>query len=138
MPDISALIQRWQAGDDRAAEALYNHCREPVFRLACGLLGDPANAEEAAQDALAHALTHIGHYDPRRGRFTTWLYTIVVSRCRDRQRRHRLPFLSLTAWLQRGGSLPDPAPVPEQRVIREETRGKVWVDDFRFEQEVPQ
>ena len=126
MPDISALIQRWQAGDDRAAEALYNHYREPVFRLACGLLGDPADAEEAAQDALAYALIHIARYDPRRGRFTTWLHTIVVSRCRDRQRRWRWPRLSLSAWLQRGGSVPDPAPAPERRVILEETRSEVW------------
>jgi RNA polymerase sigma-70 factor (ECF subfamily) len=126
MPDISVLIQRWQAGDDRAAEALYNHCREPTFRLAYGLLGDPADAEEASQDALAYALTHIARYDPRRGRFTTWLHTIVVSRCRDRQRRRRRSCLSLSAWLQRGGSLPDPAPAPERRVILEETRSEVW------------
>jgi len=53
MPDISALIQRWQAGDDRAAEALYNHYREPVFRLACGLLGDPADGYYAQATTLA-------------------------------------------------------------------------------------
>jgi hypothetical protein len=81
--DISALIQRWQAGDERAAEALYDRCRESVFRLAYGLLGDPADAEEAAQDALAYALNCIARYDPHRGRFRTWLHTITVSRCRD-------------------------------------------------------
>ena len=85
MPDIDALIQRWQAGDQRAAEALYDHHREPVFRLAYVLLGDPADAEEAAQDALTYALVNIARYDPRRGRFTTWLHTITISRCRDRR-----------------------------------------------------
>ena len=58
MPDIDTLIQRWQDGDERAAEALYNHHRERVFRLAYGLLGDPADAEEAAQDALTYALVN--------------------------------------------------------------------------------
>jgi hypothetical protein len=53
MPNISALIQRWQAGDDRAAEALHNHCREPTFRLACGLPGDPAEGHYAQAAALA-------------------------------------------------------------------------------------
>jgi hypothetical protein len=53
MPDISALIQRWQTGDDRAAKALYNHCREPRFRLACGLLGDRAGGYYAQAAALA-------------------------------------------------------------------------------------
>ena len=31
---ISALIERWQEGDDRAAEAIYNQHRESIFRLA--------------------------------------------------------------------------------------------------------
>ena len=53
MPDISALIQRWQAGDDCATEALYNHCREPTFRLAYGLLGDPADGYYAQATTLA-------------------------------------------------------------------------------------
>jgi RNA polymerase sigma-70 factor (ECF subfamily) len=91
MPDLSALIQRWQGGDERAAEAIYNHHREATFRLAYGLLGSVADAEEAAQDALTYALTHINHYTAGRASFATWLHTITVSRCRDRQRRHWLP-----------------------------------------------
>ena len=46
MADIGAFIQRWQAGDERAAEAIYNQYRESTFRLAFGLLGNPADAEE--------------------------------------------------------------------------------------------
>ncbi len=126
MPDIDALIQRWQDGDERAAEALYDHHRERVFRLAYGLLGDPADAEEAAQDALTYALLNIARYDSRRGRFTTWLHTITVSRCRDRQRRRRLPSLSLSAWLERGGRLPAVTTGPERHVIQQEMRGQVW------------
>jgi hypothetical protein len=53
MPGISALIQRWQAGDDRAAEALYDHYREPTFRPACGLPGDRAEGHDAQAAALA-------------------------------------------------------------------------------------
>lgn len=126
MPDISTLIQRWQAGDERAAEALYNHHRERVFRLAYGLLGDLADAEEAAQDALAYALNHINQYDARRASFATWLHVITVSRCRDRQRRRRLPSLSLTNWLQRGNDLPAPTPGPERQTVLQEASSEVW------------
>ena len=38
MPDIDALIHRWQAGDQRAAEALYNQFREQVYRLRLQIL----------------------------------------------------------------------------------------------------
>jgi RNA polymerase sigma-70 factor (ECF subfamily) len=126
MSDVNRLIQRWQAGDERAAEALYNHHQASVFRLAYGLLGEAADAEEAAQDALTYALVNIHRYDPRRASFATWLHTITVSRCRDRYRRRRLPSLSLTGWLQRGGDVADLAPGPERRAIQAETHGQVW------------
>ena len=127
MADIGAFIQRWQAGDERAAEAIYNQYRESTFRLAYGLLGSAADAEETAQDALTYALTQVARYDPQRASFSTWLHTITVSRCRDRQRRRRLPTFSLTRWLQRGGDVPDPAPTPERRAGQDETCSEVWV-----------
>jgi RNA polymerase sigma-70 factor (ECF subfamily) len=127
MTDINALIERWQAGDQRAAEALYYHHREQTFRLAYGLLGNQADAEEAAQDALHYALSHIRRYDPRRASFSTWLHIITVSRCRDRyrQRRRLLPQFSLTAWLQGGGNELDPSSDQEQQVVKAETYNEV-------------
>lgn len=126
MSDINGLIQRWQDGDERAAEALYERYEQPTFRLAYGLLGDPAEAEEAALDALAYALIHIASYNPSRGSFPTWLHTITVSRCRDRQRHRRLFTYSLSAWLQAGGDAPDPTPSPEHSTSRAETSSEVW------------
>ena len=128
MPDVSALIERWQAGDERAAEALYNHHRNSIFRLAYGLLGESADAEEAAQDAFTYALVNIHRYDPDRASFSTWLHTITVSRCRDRHRRRqrRLPSLSLTSWLGRGGDASDPSPGPEGQAIQAERHSQVW------------
>lgn len=126
MPDPAILIERWQNGDDRAAEQLYSYYREPTFRLAYGLLGNVADAEEAAQDALTYALIHINRYNPDRAGFNTWLHTITVSRCRDRQRRKRLSTLPLTRWLQRGGDAPDPTPTPERQTAQSETCSEVW------------
>ncbi len=126
MPNPSILIQRWQDGDDRAAEALYNHYRESTFRLAYGLLGNASDAEEATQDALTYALTHINRFTPERAGFKTWLHTITVSRCRDRQRRRYLPTFSLTKWLHRGGDTPDSALTPERQATQAETRSEVW------------
>jgi RNA polymerase sigma-70 factor (ECF subfamily) len=127
MTDVNALIERWQGGDERAAEALYYHHREQTFRLAYGLLGDQADAEEAAQDALNYALTNIRRFDPKRAGFNTWLHTITVSRCRDKQRQRRrfLGQFSLTAWLQGGGNAPDPGPSQEQQVLKTERYGEV-------------
>ena len=126
MADIGALIERWQHGDERAAEAIYHHFRDSTFGLAYTLLDDAADAEEVAQDTLAYALTHIDRYDPRRARFTTWLHTITVSRCRNKRRRRFLPSLSLFTWLRRGGDTPDPTPGPEPQAVQEATADEVW------------
>jgi RNA polymerase sigma-70 factor (ECF subfamily) len=124
--DLSILIERWRAGDERAAEALYQRHIGPIYRLAFGLLASPEDAEEVAQDVLAYALSHIDAYDAGRSRFTTWLHTITISRCRDKRRRRWLPRLSLTALFGRGGDIPDPARRPEQVAAAGETRGEVW------------
>jgi RNA polymerase sigma-70 factor (ECF subfamily) len=125
MPEINALIQRWKAGDERAAEAIYNQYRDTAFNLAYTLLGNPADAEEVAQDALTYALTRIERYDPSRARFSTWLHTITVSRCRNKRRRY-VPSVHLVAWYTRGGDVPDPTPGPERQAISETTRDEVW------------
>lgn len=126
MPNTDALIERCQNGDERAAEAIYSHHRGRLLRLAYGLLGNLADAEEVAQDALTYALVNIHRYDPQRASFATWLHTITVSRCRDRLRRRRWPSLSLSAWLGRGGDVPDPSPGPERQTIRAESHSQVW------------
>ncbi len=126
MSDIDGLIQRWQAGDERAAEAIYNHYRGITYGLAFSLLADAADAEEVTQDSLTYALTHISNYDPDKARFATWLHTITVSRCRNKRRRRLLPSLSLFGWLKAGGDTPDPAPSPERQTIQGVICDEVW------------
>ncbi len=81
------LIQRWlEKGDERAAEALYQAHHRRIYRLAYALLGNAKDAEEVMQGTLIHALTRTKSYDPERLSFTSWLHTIAISRCRERQR----------------------------------------------------
>ncbi len=115
MSDIDTLIQRWLVGDERAAEAIYAQSRGATFGLAYALLDNSADAEEVTQDALAYALSHIDRYDPQRARFTTWLHTITVSRCRNKRRRHFLPSVPLFTWLEFRNDEVDPAPDLETR-----------------------
>jgi RNA polymerase sigma-70 factor (ECF subfamily) len=128
MQNIDALIERCRAGDERATEALFNYHQGQVFRLAYGILGDWEDAQEVTQDALVYAITKINHYDSRKARFSTWLYTITVSRCRNRLRGRRFFWLSLTTWLEgHEGDVPDAKPDQEAVIIREELRDEVWL-----------
>jgi DNA-directed RNA polymerase specialized sigma24 family protein len=65
MSDLPGLIQRWQAGDESAAEAIYSQYWDSTFILAHSLLDNPADAEEVAQDVLTYALAHIDRYEPQ-------------------------------------------------------------------------
>jgi RNA polymerase sigma-70 factor (ECF subfamily) len=120
------LIQRWRSGDERAAEAIYTQNRGATYGLAYALLDNSADAEEVTQDVLAYALSHIERYDPQRARFTTWLHTITISRCRNKRRRHFLPSVSLFTWLHSETDEADPASDLETLIMQQDTRDEVW------------
>ncbi len=126
MSDIDTLIQRWRSGDESAAEAIYNQCRGTTYGLAYALLDNAADAEEVTQDVLVYALSHIDRYDPQRARFTTWLHTITVSRCRNKRRRQFLPSVPLFAWLEGGNDEADSISDLESMVIQQDTRDEIW------------
>jgi RNA polymerase sigma-70 factor, ECF subfamily len=126
MSDIDPLIERWRSGDERAAEAIYTQSRGPIFGLAYALLDNSADAEEVTQDVLAYALSHIDRYDSQRARFTTWLHTITVSRCRNKRRRRFLPSMPLFAWLEGGSDEIDPASDLETRLMQQDAHDEVW------------
>ena len=126
MSDIDTLIQRWRSGDEYAAETLYTQCRGTAFGLAYALLDDAADAEEVTQDALAYALSHIDRYNPQRARFTTWLHTITISRCRNKRRRRFLTSIPLFTWLEGGNDEVDPSTDLETRIIQQDTDDEVW------------
>lgn len=121
--DEVPLIRRAQEGDERAARLIFEQYQLRTYRLALGLLGDAADAEEVAQDALTYALLNIYRYKPELASFSTWLHTITVSRARDKRRRKILPSIPITQWLGMGNQLRDHSAGPEAHVMRRETEG---------------
>jgi len=121
--DEGVLVRRAQQGDERAARELFDAYQLRTYRLAYGLLGDEADAEEVAQDALTYALLNIHRYRPELSSFSTWLHTITVSRSRDKRRRKILPSISITQWLGMGNQIRDYSPGPEAHYMRREVEG---------------
>lgn len=81
-------IVRARTGDEAACGFLLGRYRERAIRLASHVLGRPAEAEDAAQEAFIRAFRHIRSYRGE-SRFYTWLYHIVVRVCIEKQRRAR-------------------------------------------------
>src|SRR3990172_4835947 len=90
MNDVNPLhlIRRCEAGETGAIEEFVHTYQLVSYRLALSILDDPAEAEEAAQDALITALDRLASF--RGGAaFTTWLYTLTLNLCRMRLRKRR-------------------------------------------------
>jgi RNA polymerase sigma-70 factor (ECF subfamily) len=82
------LLHQCGQGDTLAIEQLVNEFHPTIYRLACSILDDPDDADEAAQDALLATLKASASYRGEAA-LTTWLYTITVNICRDRLRKRR-------------------------------------------------
>ena len=94
-PAVADWIQRGVAGDEAACASLYQHFSPAVQRLCVDLLGSLDDAEEVTQDSFVYALRNLGRFDPQKSAFSSWLYTIAVSRCRNKRRRKWLVSLPL-------------------------------------------
>jgi len=72
---------------DGSFETLVVEHQDRLYSIALRLLGDPRDAEEAAQDALVRAYRALAGYDAariRELRLRPWLSTIVLNLCRSR------------------------------------------------------
>ena len=121
---LSDWLARGAQGDEAACAALYAHFSPAVLRLALGLLGDRGDAEEVAQDAFVYALRNLSRYDPSRSAFSTWLYTITLSRCRNKRRRKWLAQLPLDLVSNERHNQPDR--LLENVLERRGVRAQVW------------
>jgi len=72
---------------DRTFDALVVAHQDRMYTIALRMLGDPRDAEEAAQDALVRAYRALATYDAariRELRLRGWLTTILLNLCRTR------------------------------------------------------
>jgi len=111
------LLQRSLAGDLEAWGEIVTRYKRAVFGIAMGILGNAADAEDAAADAFIRAYENLHRYDLKR-RFSTWIFTIVSNICKNRLRHERLRGRIQDASHVAGGA--DPA----AEVAREE-RGEL-------------
>jgi RNA polymerase sigma-70 factor, ECF subfamily len=90
MDTDTALINALADDLDGSFEALVLAHQDRVYSIALRLLGDPRDAEEAAEDAFVRAYRALARYDGdriRELRLRPWLATIVLNLSRSRLAR---------------------------------------------------
>jgi RNA polymerase sigma-70 factor (ECF subfamily) len=84
-PDEAGLVRRARRGDETAWEAIVRRHQEPVFRLAYLILGEAADAEDAAQETFIRAYMALERFDETRP-LRPWLLSIAANLARNRRR----------------------------------------------------
>jgi RNA polymerase sigma-70 factor (ECF subfamily) len=88
------------------------------------MLGNAAEAEDAAQETFLRAYRKLGSYDPTR-KFSTWLLSIASHHCIDRLRRRRVTVLSLEDENLPPSVMISSQAGPERQAMQSEREGQI-------------
>lgn len=80
------ILNRLRDGPHDAFELLVRRYRAALVRVAYSKLNDAERAEDVVQETLLAAFSARGTYNPQYA-FRTWLWTILLNRCRRHLRR---------------------------------------------------
>ena len=83
------LVRRVGEGDAAAIQAMVARKLPRMLSLAQRMLGDAAEAEDVAQEAMVRAWRQAPRWTPGQARFDTWLHRVGLNLCYDRLRRRR-------------------------------------------------
>jgi RNA polymerase sigma-70 factor (ECF subfamily) len=111
-------------GNAEAFTNLVDMYQRPVFNLCYRMLGDPDEAEDAAQETFLRAYNGLKRYDMQRS-FSTWILSIAAHYCIDQMRRRHFTLLSMDSLPHIDP--PDMALGPEATLNQREEQQRVRV-----------
>jgi RNA polymerase sigma-70 factor (ECF subfamily) len=118
------LVARFRDGDMRAFDMLVQRYENRVFNFTLRMLGDYQNSREVTQDIFLRAFRYLGNYRGD-GKFSTWLFTIASSTCknaiayyriRDKYKQHVAQDPEQTGELDPLALVPDETDAPERKL----------------------
>jgi RNA polymerase sigma-70 factor, ECF subfamily len=106
--------------EPREFAAVYSLYGRSIYYLALRMLGDPADAEDAAHDVFLKVYRHLGEFRGE-SRLRTWLYRITINHCRNRlqtwHRRHIVTTDDPAVWDQTPAATDSPLRVLETKEL---------------------
>lgn len=82
-PDEADMVRRLSEGDTEALREIYDRYSPYLFALLVRMLGSTAEAEEVLQEVFLTLWRASQRFDPKRGTFRAWLYTMTRRRALD-------------------------------------------------------
>jgi RNA polymerase sigma-70 factor (ECF subfamily) len=128
--DDRALVRAAQRGDEQAFRALVERYQRRVVQLALGMVKDPDEAMDIAQETFVRVHRYLPSFKGDSS-FFTWTYRIAMNLCLDAQRRKgRSERVDLEqedqAEIEAAMDPPSHALAgPQRQALNEELRGKI-------------
>lgn len=91
MDELRQLILNSSRNDRIAQEKLYRRFYPVLFILCKGFFADNHDALEALNNGMLKVFKNIGQYDPKKGAFFNWIYTIVRRAALDKLKLKKYP-----------------------------------------------
>jgi RNA polymerase sigma-70 factor (ECF subfamily) len=98
------LVATARAGREEAYRELVHRFERPVYTLIARMVGDPATAEDLAQEVFVKAFRRLDSYDPER-KLSSWLFKIAHNATIDFLRKGEPETVPLEAGDDEGGGL---------------------------------
>jgi RNA polymerase sigma factor (sigma-70 family) len=83
--ELRALVARAKGGERKALDLLLARLADGLYRLGLRMTANPADAEDATQEALLKVATHLGTFREEAS-VRTWAYRIAVNHLLERRR----------------------------------------------------
>lgn len=121
--DDEVLVQA-AVDDPRNFHLLYERYVDRVFWYALSRTRSAADADDVVSETMLAALEHLSSFDPAKGSFAGWLFTIARRKSIDHQRHHQ----RLLRFLARQRPPEDLVEEQEalERLVRDEDAGRVF------------
>ena len=114
------LLARARKGDPAAVEALLTPVEDRVWRVCWHYMGNRADTEDCAQEAMVRIWKHLADYREENV-FEAWCTRIAANTCLDLLRKKtREKTESLTPLEDAGFDPADNAPTPEEAAVRKD------------------
>ncbi len=123
--DSRRARSRQVSGLEQQVAGWFLRLREPVYHYLLGILGDPGEAEDATQEAFLRLFTELDK-GQQIDNVRAWVFHVGQNLAIDRRRRMaRVQHVEERAWEEICDQWRDPAPDPQQALLRREQRRRL-------------
>ena len=121
---LARLIERAKSGDMAAFEEIMKHSEKRVMRMTWRMLGNEADARDAAQEVFLRVYKYLGRFKQDQP-FFAWVYQITLNVCRDiakKRQQYNTQFISLDNGNEAASAVDDNQAGAEETLIRVQER----------------